>query len=108
MIAVLAGLLGRADVRHATDLDGDGFCPEGGEEVFRPESAKPGSGMAICPTDQARDCDDDADWRFPGAEEQCDGVDGDCDGQLNENGGTSTGTATSPVQRTRSSIVRST
>ncbi len=30
------------------------------------------------------DCDDTRDWVFPGADEQCDGQDGDCDGTVDE------------------------
>ena len=40
-IVVMAVLLGQEDVRHSTDLDGDGFCPEGLAEVFKPSSSKP-------------------------------------------------------------------
>jgi len=39
-------------------LDGDGFTPQDG------------------------DCDDTRDWVHPGAEELCDGLDGDCDGAV--------------------------
>jgi hypothetical protein len=50
-----------------TDLDGDGF----------------GSPASGCPLALA-DCDDSSAARYPGAAETCDGLDDDCDGQIDE------------------------
>jgi hypothetical protein len=65
--------VGTADVTSVCDNDGDGYiddflrfdprCSSGGE-VF--------------------DCDDDNDAIFPGAEEVCDRVDNDCDGEIDD------------------------
>ncbi len=54
------------------DTDGDGFG-----DPFAPSAA-----ACEAPTgfvDDASDCDDSSDLTFPGATEQCDGVDNDCD-----------------------------
>jgi hypothetical protein len=50
---------------RCTDVDGDGFSPEGG------------------PCGQV-DCDDADPDRFPGASERCNGTDDDCDGTSDE------------------------
>jgi hypothetical protein len=58
------------------DVDGDGY-------------GDPGSTLAACDApsgylDDAQDCDDSDAAVFPGAEEQCNGVDDDCDGEIDE------------------------
>ena len=55
------------------DQDGFGALPS----VL---ACEPGDGQV----DVAGDCDDDAPARFPGAAEVCDGLDGDCDGTVDE------------------------
>ncbi|MCA9773879.1 MAG: FG-GAP repeat protein [Myxococcales bacterium] len=49
-----------------SDVDGDGFAPEGGA-----------CGVPA-------DCDDVRDYNFPGANEICDTLDNNCDGQVDE------------------------
>lgn len=64
-------------VRYA-DFDGDGF----GTDRFTVESCVASSGWV----DQTGDCSDLDPTAFPGAEESCDGVDDDCDGNIDEDG----------------------
>ena len=57
--------------------DGSGGCPEDGDgDGF----GDPGN--ADCSGGSATDCDDSDSSVYPGATEQCDGVDSDCDGDL--------------------------
>ncbi|MFH1462791.1 MAG: putative metal-binding motif-containing protein [Pseudomonadota bacterium] len=58
------------------DADGDGF----GDAGSTTESCDPDEGWE----DDATDCDDADDAIFPGATEVCDGVDQDCDGEVDE------------------------
>jgi|GEM_PF-1069251 hypothetical protein len=57
------------------DEDGDGY---GIEETL--EACDQPSGY----TDNAEDCDDDNDTIYPDAEESCNGLDDDCDGEVDE------------------------
>ena len=54
------------------DLDGDGW---GGEDV---SACEPPDGYV----EQGGDCDDEDPARSPGADESCDGIDNDCDGEV--------------------------
>ena len=59
-----------------TDADDDGFGT-----VDQPvEACTPPSGTVAIGTD----CDDEDDGSYPGASERCDGVDNDCDGEVDE------------------------
>ncbi|WP_158623848.1 MopE-related protein [Corallococcus llansteffanensis] len=58
------------------DLDGDGH---GAPADFVNACAAPPGFVAV-----AEDCDDSSPERTPGAEELCDGLDNDCDGQVDE------------------------
>ncbi|HMQ74941.1 MAG TPA: MopE-related protein [Flavobacteriales bacterium] len=58
------------------DADGDGWGNE--QEVIQACTQVPGT-VAL-----AGDCDDTNDAAFPGAVEQCDGLDNDCDGEADE------------------------
>ena len=58
------------------DADGDGF----GDPQQELSTCEPVSGFV----DNDLDCDDSDPGVFPGAEEQCDEVDQDCDGELDE------------------------
>ena len=58
------------------DEDGDGY---GSEVLTTACSAPPGY------VDNADDCDDDNPQSYPGAMEECDGKDNDCDGALPDN-----------------------
>ena len=64
-----------SEIDEGCDRDDDGFCAEGVPVV--------GGEAARCP-ELPRDCEDDDDTRFPGADEACDGIDNDCDGQTDE------------------------
>ncbi|MBM75573.1 MAG: hypothetical protein CMK59_09230 [Proteobacteria bacterium] len=57
------------------DADGDGFGSA--EEV---EACEGGGGLALTPSD----CDDGNDSIYPGAPELCDGLDNDCNAQVDE------------------------
>ena len=58
------------------DADGDGF----GNPDLTKESCEAGEGFVEFGTD----CDDTSDAQYPGAEEICDGVDNDCNGEVDE------------------------
>ena len=58
------------------DADGDGF----GDDRLQTQACEVPSGH----TDRAGDCDDLDASVFPGAEERCDGLDQDCDGEIDE------------------------
>ncbi len=58
------------------DADGDGY----GNASFTVDSCDPGEGWV----DDATDCDDTEATTHPDAEEACNGVDDDCDGEIDE------------------------
>ncbi len=58
------------------DYDGDGF----GSDAFTAQSCEPPSGYI----EDATDCDDADPTLSPDAEEVCDGIDNDCDGEIDE------------------------
>ena len=60
------------------DADNDGF----GNGESSATACEPPSGWVA--EDLATDCDDDDATIFPGADETCDGVDQDCDGEIDE------------------------
>ena len=67
---------------HVSDLDFDGYSPCAGDcddadAALRPNDAD-GDGVSTC----AGDCDDNEVAVFPGADEECNGVDDDCDGSV--------------------------
>lgn len=59
------------------DADGDGYGVEDGDTV---EACQPPDGYAF----NVGDCADDDEARNPGADELCDGIDQDCDGERDE------------------------
>ncbi len=61
---------------YYADLDGDGF----GDPSQQIEACQPPQGHVANPDD----CDDDRPDAFPGAAEQCNSVDDDCDGLVDE------------------------
>jgi hypothetical protein len=72
---------------NGIDDDCDGLTDESPEPA--PFADRDGDGVGAEPTgcvwfavEQGGDCDDDDDTVFPGAQELCDGLDNDCDGQI--------------------------
>ena len=59
-----------------SDLDDDGF----GDAASPIEACSPDEGMVTNDTD----CDDDEERVYPGAYDACDGLDNDCDGEIDE------------------------
>lgn len=59
-----------------TDADGDGFGDAG--------SALQACAQPAGTSELRTDCNDDDASVYPGAEERCDGIDGDCDGSVDE------------------------
>jgi hypothetical protein len=72
------GLVDEAPVFASVDRDGDGF------------GSAADAWMAVdcggAPAATVDDCADDDPTRFPGAPEQCNGLDDDCDGEVDEDG----------------------
>jgi hypothetical protein len=60
---------------YYVDADGDGY---GGTQTVTSCEPTPPAGAV----DNADDCGDDDDARFPGAPERCNGLDDDCDGSI--------------------------
>ena len=77
-LAALALLLGGCSVLYDSDLPTDCVAEEedvDGDGVVSPECAR---------SEQEADCDDDDPDVFPGATEDCNGYDDDCDGRFDE------------------------
>ncbi|MEZ4239926.1 MAG: MopE-related protein [Myxococcota bacterium] len=70
------GLVDEAPVWTAVDADGDGHGA--------PASAVAGERCDGEVLASIGDCDDGDDGRFPGATERCNGIDDDCDGEIDE------------------------
>ena len=64
------------NTEYFLDADNDGF----GDENTSLYACQPPSGYIIV----GNDCDDDNDQIYPGADEQCDEMDNDCDGVIDE------------------------
>ncbi len=74
--AILLALLGAFGVGCPGDKDGEGKDTDGPPSV---DLDKDGYG-------ESADCDDQSANIFPGADEQCNGIDDDCDGEIDEAG----------------------
>lgn len=61
------------------DNDGDGFG-------FASESVKSWCGVASGYSEVSDDCDDNNERVFPGSDESCNGIDDDCDSEIDEEG----------------------
>ncbi len=68
-----------------TDADGDGFGESNNYSIL---SCSQPNGALVCPSCvyvlDASDCNDTNNSIYPGATESCDGIDNDCDGQVDE------------------------
>jgi hypothetical protein len=73
------GAIDEGPVAAAPDNDGDGFGSDQELALFVDCAAVPAGSAA-----DAGDCDDGDDHVKPGAEEQCDAVDDDCDGAFDQ------------------------
>ena len=69
-----AGAVGSID--HYIDLDGDGF----GDDTTQTSGCTVPTGSVL----QGGDCDDNESTANPAALEVCDGIDNDCDGDVDE------------------------
>ncbi len=67
------------DLEAWPDEDGDGYGDENAASI---QACDLPSGYA----DNPRDCDDSEATTYEGATEQCDGIDNDCDGEVDESG----------------------
>jgi len=87
---------GANDIANGNDDDCDGEVDEG-SDIFDDD----GDGYAEFDTDGVEsDCNDDDPWTFPGAQEDCDGRDNNCDGIIDENDeGTENGACSYIVER---------
>jgi len=80
---------GYSPMRHYVDADGDGFGAIGGQTVI---GCSPIPGYAP----RSGDCDDRNATTFPGADELPNGVDDDCDGEIDETVGPPLGMMPAP------------
>jgi hypothetical protein len=88
---------GATEVCNGADDDCDGVIDDNasGASTFHPDADRDGFGASGSPITactapngyvaDATDCDDAVATTFPGAPEQCNGVDDDCDGQIDDN-----------------------
>ncbi len=84
----------RAELCNEVDDNCDGAVDEGVLEVFYQDADDDGHGVPTATTEACYtpagyaplddDCDDTEPLAWEGAQEQCDGVDNDCDGELDE------------------------
>ncbi len=72
-----------ADLSWYLDEDGDGYGSQSSVTACEQPSGT---------SDNAEDCDDADPATHPGADEACDGVDNDCDGEIDEEGGSDAST----------------
>ncbi len=69
------------DISWYLDADGDGFGTA--DDALEPSCEQPTGYVA-----NSADCDDGAEYIYPGALEDCDGIDNDCDGSVDEGAAT--------------------